>query len=254
MRKILVLSLALILFLGIMSHGTSAYFSDTETSAGNVFTAWTGCEPGSTVIVSDTNTMVTEVNNTPISPQNAVLAWEPCNAYPNCDTNIEDDPSLWDNSTGNYFTGTGADWIWDTRLTSDPGASAPATGRVVQFERTFEIPCSPRGATLAITVDNGYTVWINGNLIGCAQVNSGGADPCIGWETSDLKEAYVQTSDWTTIESYIIPASYLVVGTNTLIILAANEYYDTDDGHNAPGTAVTNPAGLIYRLAVEWGD
>jgi predicted ribosomally synthesized peptide with SipW-like signal peptide len=41
MRKILVLSLALILILGIMSHGTSSYFSDTETSAGNTFTAWT---------------------------------------------------------------------------------------------------------------------------------------------------------------------------------------------------------------------
>jgi len=40
MRKVLALSLALILLLGITSHGTSAYFSDTETSAGNTFTAW----------------------------------------------------------------------------------------------------------------------------------------------------------------------------------------------------------------------
>ena len=40
MKKVLVLSLALILLLGIMSHGTSSYFSDTETSAGNTFTAW----------------------------------------------------------------------------------------------------------------------------------------------------------------------------------------------------------------------
>ena len=40
MRKVLVLSLALILLLGITSHGTSSYFSDRETSAGNTFTAW----------------------------------------------------------------------------------------------------------------------------------------------------------------------------------------------------------------------
>ena len=40
MKKVLVLSLALILLLGITSHGTSSYFSDTETSAGNTFTAW----------------------------------------------------------------------------------------------------------------------------------------------------------------------------------------------------------------------
>ena len=40
MKKVLVLSLALILLLGITSHGTSSYFSDTETSTGNTFTAW----------------------------------------------------------------------------------------------------------------------------------------------------------------------------------------------------------------------
>ena len=40
MKKVLVLSLALILLLGITGHGTSSYFSDTETSTGNTFTAW----------------------------------------------------------------------------------------------------------------------------------------------------------------------------------------------------------------------
>ncbi|GAG11266.1 unnamed protein product, partial [marine sediment metagenome] len=40
MRKVIILSLALILILGIMGYGTSSYFSDTETSAGNTFTAW----------------------------------------------------------------------------------------------------------------------------------------------------------------------------------------------------------------------
>jgi len=248
MKKVLILSLALILLLGMASYGTFGLFSDTETVAGNTFTAWVDvCEPGSVVIVSDTKTMVTEVNNAPITPQNAVLAWEPCNSYPNCDTSIEDAPSLWDNSTGNYFAGTGADWIWDTRLTSDPGEDAAATGRVVKFEGTFTIPCSPIGATLDITVDNGYTVWINGHLVGCAQVDSGGADPCIGWETSTLTEPYVHTSNWMTVEHYTIPSTDLVTGENVLVILAANEQMDG-------GTKDSNPAGLIYRLEVEWGD
>ncbi|HEY55127.1 MAG TPA: hypothetical protein G4N91_02450 [Dehalococcoidia bacterium] len=247
MKKVLVLSLALILLLGIMSNGTSSYFSDTETGSGTIC-AWLGCPPGSMIIVSDTNTMVTEVNNALlITPQNAVPAWEPCLSYPACDTSIEDDPSLWDNSTGNYFTLTGADWIWDTRLTSDPAADAPVLGRVVRFERTFDIPCSPIGATLHMAVDNGYTVWLNGNLVGCAQVNSGGADPCIDWWTTDLTEAYVHTDGWQTVGHYAIPSMYLVVGTNTLVILAANEQLPD-------GTAESNPAGLIYQLEVTWGD
>ncbi len=40
MKKVLILSLALILLLGMTSYGTFAYFSDTETSAGNTFKGW----------------------------------------------------------------------------------------------------------------------------------------------------------------------------------------------------------------------
>lgn len=40
MKKVLILSLALILLLGMANYGTFAYFSDTETSTGNTFTAW----------------------------------------------------------------------------------------------------------------------------------------------------------------------------------------------------------------------
>ena len=39
-KKVLILSLALILLLGIAAHGTFGFFSDTETSSGNTFTAW----------------------------------------------------------------------------------------------------------------------------------------------------------------------------------------------------------------------
>lgn len=100
-----------------------------------------------------------------------------------------------------------------------------------------------------MTVDNGYTVWINGHLVGCSEV-----DPCIGWESSDLKEDYVHTYGWCNVKHYTILSTDLVTGENVLVILAANEYYDTDDKHSSQGTADNNPAGLIYWLKVEWGD
>lgn len=40
MKRILILSLALISLLGITGHSTSGFFSDTETLTGNTFTAW----------------------------------------------------------------------------------------------------------------------------------------------------------------------------------------------------------------------
>jgi len=237
MRKVLFLSLALILLLGITSGGTSSYFSDTETSAGNTFTAWVEvCEPGSMIIVSDINTMVTEVNGGSVS-QNAVLAW----VHGNWNSSITYDSAP-------YTFLNDAEWIWETVRTDDPpaGDDAPIDGRVVRFERTFTIPCSPAGAELYMTVDNGYTVWINGNLVGCAQVDSGETDPCIGWEDSDLTEDFVHTSNWTTVEHYIIDSTDLVTGENVLEILAANEQMDG-------GTKGSNPAGLIYWLEVKWG-
>ena len=40
MKKVLILSLALILLLGVAANGTFGLFSDAETSTGNTFTAW----------------------------------------------------------------------------------------------------------------------------------------------------------------------------------------------------------------------
>ncbi len=243
MKKVLILSLALVLLLGVAANGTFGLFSDAETSTGNAFTAWVEiCPPGSMVIVSDMNTMVTGVNNDPITPQNAVYAQHPPGAGRDWDDRITYD--------GNHYTfPDNAQWIWETHRTDEPGSWAPRTGRVVRFERSFTIPCSPVGATLYMTVDNGYTVWINGHLVGCSQV-----DPCEGWENYDLTEAHVHTDGWSTVEHYLIPASYLVAGENenVLVILAANEYMGPDDGQNW-GTWDSNPAGLIYWLEVEWG-
>ena len=203
---------------------------------------------GTLVIVSDTDTMVTEADGAAVDPaENAVLAW----VHPN-----------WGNITGHTFTAE-AEWIWETYDTDDPGSEWPEDGRVVRFEREFCIPCNPESATLHITVDNGYNAYINGHLIGCAQVNScavcqtvpcgGTCEPCEGcvgcpgWQATDLTEPHVTGSNWTTVEQYFIDIAWLDVGTNTLEILAANEQMD---GGEYDG----NPAGLIYELVIDYGD
>jgi hypothetical protein len=265
MRKVLVLSLAIVLLLGIMSSGTFSYFSIPKNSTDNTFTAWVElCPPDSLIVVSNTDTKVTEAytnysdgthTTTYTDPHYAVAAWEHGN---------------W-SSTTTYFTNLSepgepvADWIWETYESDEPGGwgdwpsewpSSSATGRIVRFERTFEIPCSPIiGAELYITCDNGYTVWVNGNLLGCAQVNSGGINPCIGWENHTLTEDYVNSHGWENVEHYVIDSSYLQVGTNTIEILAANEYMGPDSPDSqSNGTADNNPAGLIYWLEAEWGE
>jgi len=224
------------------------------------------CPYGSMILVSGLDTQVTQAytwyNNQQVTatntPHAAVLAQHP--------TPWERD---WDNNrityNGQPYTfSDGAQWIWETWRTDEPSGwlgwpsgwhgwpSSSVTGRVARFVRTFDIPCSPAGAELYITVDNGYSVWVNGHLVGSAQVYT-------GWETHTLTENYVHTSNWSTVERYPIPASYLVEGTNTIEILAANEYMGNNpylgylDGQD-DGTWNTNPAGLIYWLEVEWGD
>ena len=191
---------------------------------------------GSMVIVSDTDTMVTEVNGAAVDPEeNAELVWVHSN--------------WWSGLSYKFgYPDNDARWIWETEYTDDPGSNWPEDGRVVRFEREFCIPCNPESATLHITVDNGYEVWINGHKVGDAQVT------VPGWETSDLTQSWLDTTGWESVEIYTtegadpaIDIAWLNVGTNTLEILASNEQMDG-------GTKDSNPAGLIYRLEVEYGD
>jgi putative heme-binding domain-containing protein len=52
-------------------------------------------------------------------------------------------------------------WIWSQDATLQ---SAPDGSRF--FRRTFEVKGSPKTATIEITADNHFTLWINGNLVG----------------------------------------------------------------------------------------
>jgi uncharacterized repeat protein (TIGR01451 family) len=201
---------------------------------------WTNCTPtsyqltisdncqihGQDVIVSDTNTMVTQGNGA--TPHNAVLAWEP---------NSNTDPSYWDNSLTGHTFSTAADWIWESYRVVHPMA-----GDVLTFQRNFYIPGNPTGGTLNITCDNGYEVYLNGNLVGSAQLNP-------GWGPGHLTQTYVDTNGWQSVESY--PGLTLLQGNNLLEIKTANEYMGPDDGQN-DGTVDNNPAGLIYELFYEF--
>lgn len=200
-------------------------------------------------LVSDTSTAVTEVNGGAVA-QNAVEAYEP-NGYPTCSTMILTDASnsLWDGGVGGNsatFTAAGADWIWNT-----PNPQNPRDGDVVTFRETFSCNFAS-GGNILITADNGYLVELNGTAIGSAQLGPN--------FPNDLKQADVDTNNWQSVETHAL--SGFVNGDNTLTIVAANEYMDTDDGNNPfPGTGVggtldgdnicRNPGALIFKATVE---
>lgn len=231
-----------------------------------------GISPGAVIaetvsVVSDATVNVTGVYNkaggvsnfVDLSggPQAAMIAAEPA-PYSTVYT-VGANNSTWDNGTGLYFQNTnpGATWIWETVRAEDPknligslsDADASKWGRVVRFEKKFNINGVPTGGTLHITADNTYEAWINGNALprpATAKV--------AGWETTNLHEASVATTGWQTVGHLAIPAGYLVNGENTLVVLAGNEYYFNDDGNNpvpayrANPYRQMNPGAAIFKL------
>jgi hypothetical protein len=215
MKKFISLFIALFLVIALLAPAT--VFADEDPNQ-----CFTNCIS----VVSNTTVSVTKGNVLGY----AVKAWEPFLADPNP---ADPNNSYWDSHLDYSFTG-GADWIWESYRTVHP-----VEGDIVYFEKTFEIPGLPDSGTLHITCDNGYEVYLNGTLVGSAQLNA-------GWEASNLREAYVNSGGWQSVESYNV-FSLLKPGTNVLLIKAANEYMGPLDGQ-AVGTTYLNPAGLIFKL------
>lgn len=189
--------------------------------------------PTNMIVVSDTSVSVTDIGGSFLS--NAVEAWEPFLDDPNP---VDPNNSIWDQKTGKVFTGTGADWIWESYRTVHT-----INGDIVYFEKTFDIDGTPTAGTLYITCDNGYEAYLNDTFVGSAQLGP-------GWETSNLTETFVNVDGWQSVEDYDVD-DLLKSGENVLFIKAVNEYMGTPDGQSN-GTQYTNPAGLIFELDIDY--
>ena len=213
-------------------------FDGTYTLSETMQDGWVNCTPtsyeitldncqihGRGVIVSDTNTLVT-AGNAGTHPHNAVYAWEHSTWWPGLSYKFG-------------YPNNDARWIWESYRVVHPIA-----GDIVEFQRSFYIPGTPTdNCTLYITCDNGYEVTLNGNPVGSAQLGA-------SWETSNLTQSFVDTTNWQSVESYDA-SGLLQSGNNTLVIKTANEYMGDLDGQQ-DGTIDENPAGLIYELLYEF--
>jgi len=217
MKKIL-LSLAVLALVAVAGYaGTRAFFSDTEASAGNVFTAgaidltvdhtkavYNGvdCQTCSVSIVSDTDDFVVErgTNAEVVTP-----------------TTVTDE--YWTADVGD----PNAKWIW-----ADASVTQNDTDNTVTytFKKDFTWYGPLTGATLALAIaaDNNYEVILNGNSI--HSDTSGGNS--------------------TTADNVAIAPGDIVQGVNTLEIKVTNLAQP-----NLP--PLNNPGGLLYNLTID-GD
>lgn len=200
---------------GLVVGGTIAFFNDTETSTGNVFTAGSidltvdhirqtyngvDCKTCSIQIVSDDTNEVVAKNGSPVTPYNAEEL-----------TFIH---SAWTASV------PGAEWIWE----QDPVTQEDVTNNVnYTFRKTFTWFGPIAGATidLAVASDNSYEVYLNGILVG-----------------SDPSE-----NNFSSADTIVSIDDDIVQGTNTLEIIVTNKAV-------SGSTPRGNPAGLLYKLTI----
>ncbi|MFA6338594.1 MAG: TasA family protein [Candidatus Paceibacterota bacterium] len=218
MKKILISALAIVAVGGAVAGVTMAYFNDTETSAGNIFTAGTldlkvdhtaqsfdgvDCKTCSVTIQSDTSNMVVAKNDVPRDPTAAVLAWT---------------HSAWTANVSN----SNAKWIWVT----NPVTQEDLTNNVVYtFEKKFTWwgPVTGASMNLAVASDNTYEVWLNGVKI-----------------ATDASEDNFHNAD--SVPSVNI-SSHILQGENVLQFKVKNKALQ-------PSNPQSNPAGLLYSLVL----
>lgn len=224
-KRVLFSGLVIVAVAAGLIASTGAYFNDTETSTGNIFTAGSidlkvdhtkqtyngvDCKTCSVDIYSDTSNMVTATNHgsDPVSLPHPAKVVTPTSV------------------TNTYWTATvpGASWIWatDPVLAADIGNNTSYT-----FEKTFTWygPFTGAIVNFAIAADNSYVVKLNGTQIA--------ADPA---------ENNFSATDAITVD--LTP--YIVQGVNKL------EFIVTDKAQPG-GSVLGNPAGLLYALHID-GD
>jgi len=204
--------------------GTIAFYNDTETSTGNIFTAGSidlkvdhlkqtyngvDCETCSVNVYSSTATQVTGGTGAYVGgyPTSAV---ELTFIHPAWLTEASLPP---------------AQWIWVT----NPVLAADTTnGAEYTFQKKFNWNGSVSGVTLdlALAADNGYKIVFNGTEVANA----------LGTETN-----YGALVNTTAAEALMLPE--IQNGVNTLEITVRNK----------PGSSnpANNPAGLIFELNIQ---
>jgi predicted ribosomally synthesized peptide with SipW-like signal peptide len=221
MKKILLSGGMIVMALALVVGGTIAFYNDTETSTGNLFTAgsidltvdqtlasYNGEECGTChlEIVSDNTT---KVGNSP--------AVELSFVHPAWTADLDGEHVA---GAPNDGANDGSKWIWIT-----DGPSIPTQDQEYTFDRSFEWTGTASAAVLYLATDNLYTsVKLNGNLIG---------------STADENNFTTATEDvFGSLEGF------LVQGTNILQVTVRN----VGTGGSSP---TSNPAGLLFKLEID---
>jgi predicted ribosomally synthesized peptide with SipW-like signal peptide len=225
MKKIY-LSLAMILVVGgIVWGATVAFYNDTETSNGNIFTAGSidlkvdhtaqtyngvDCKTCSVTLVSDTTNEVT-----------AQIGGIDPGPFPHSAALVSSINPAWTADVDGAVND--AKWIWWTNPTPEAEKGVDTT---YTFRKTFTWMGPISGATLSLATaaDNGYEVWLNGVNIG-----------------SDPSEANYNAAGQ---DSYSGFSAAIVQGTNTLEIKVKNMLRPV-------GQTWDNPGGLLYKLIID---
>jgi predicted ribosomally synthesized peptide with SipW-like signal peptide len=219
MKKILISVGTIAVVAALAVGGTIAFYSDTETSTGNIFTAGSidlkidqtmasyngeNCQTCSLAIVSDATTVVGA------SPA-VVLSF----VHPAWTADLDGGHVA---GMPNDGANDGSKWIWIT-----DGPTFPNLTQTHTFERSFVWNGTASAATLYLATDNLYTnVNLNGNFIA---------------STADNNNFALATEDvFSNLQSFLVP------GVNVLQVTVTNV------GGN--GNPQANPAGLLFKLKI----
>ncbi len=223
MKRILLSGMTLVVLTLVVVSATGAFFNDTETSTGNIFTAGTidlkvdhtrqtyngvDCATCDVMVQSDeTNLVIGTVGGLDVGP------------FPHVAVAITPNPA-WTAAVSN----PNAEWIW----WAETPVSEYEIDTQYTFTKTFDWwgPISGATLNLALASDNGYAVYLNGNLVG--------ADP--GEQNYNLagQDSY----------SGAQIAPFIIQGENTLMFVV-------DNAARPSGQTWNNPGGLLYSFEID---
>jgi len=227
MNKKVIVSLAVIGIVAAVAIGaTIAYFSDTATSANNMFVAGTidltvdhryqtyngvDCHTCGIEVYSDTTDKVIEYNGIPVDPAT--------NAVPLTQEYIH---SAW--TAGGEVTAP-SQWIWRIDMAQEDTVN----DITAKFQKTFAWQGGSTGATLNLltAADNGVKAELNGHVL---------------FDRLNIERNFDTYQPGVPVTITVDP-TYLIDGENKLVFTVKNFA-------QAGGTAYSNPAALKYYFKI----